>query len=466
MAFDILVVDDEADIRHLIADILRDEGYSCRDANGSDEALRAMDERVPNLVILDIWLQGSAMDGLEILDEIRTREPALPVIMISGHADIETAVSAIKLGAYDFIEKPFKSDRLLLMAERAIDAARLRRENAELRLRVGDNSELTGKSLPINQLRAAIGRVAPTDSRVLITGPAGSGKEVVARLLHAESQRARNPFVVINCATMLPDRMEVELFGIEKGDGDAPRVIGTFEQAEGGTLLLDEVADMPLETQGKIVRVLQEQKYQHVGGTRSLEADVRVIASTNRDMRHAMAEGSFREDLYYRLNVVPLAVPPLNDRPEDIPLLAESFMHQAASSAGLAERAFGADAMASLQSYGWPGNVRQLRNVIDWILIMSGGSPEEPVSADSLPPDIVMNVPVAMGWDEGGEVLSLSLKEARELFERRYLSAQISRFGGNVSKTAAFVGMERTALHRKLRSLGVTGEEKLEETSV
>lgn len=466
MAFDILVVDDEFDIRHLIADILRDEGYSCRDADGSDSALLAMDERVPNLVILDIWLQGSSMDGLEILREIRGREPDLPVIMISGHADIETAVNAIKLGAYDFIEKPFKSDRLLLMAERAIDAARLRRENAELRLRVGDNSELTGISQAVNQLRAAIDRVAPTDSRVLITGPAGAGKEVVARLLHERSQRGRRPFVVLNCATMIPDRMEVELFGTERGDGDTPRVIGTFERAEGGTLLLDEVADMPLETQGRIVRVLQEQRFQHVGGTQPLEANVRVIASTNRDMQRAMAEGSFREDLYYRLNVVPLAVPPLGDRPEDIPLLVGCFMKQAAASAGLAEREFGTDAMASLQSYGWPGNVRQLRNVIDWILIMSGGSPEQPVTADTLPPDIVMNVPVAIGWEKGGEVLSLSLKEARELFERRYLSAQISRFGGNVSKTAAFVGMERTALHRKLRSLGVTGEEKLEETGV
>jgi len=465
MAYDILVVDDEADIRGLIADILRDEGYSCREAANSNEALSALADRLPSLMVLDIWLQGSEMDGLQILETTKQHHGALPVIMISGHADIETAVSAIKNGAYDFIEKPFKADRLLLMVERAVDTARLRRENAELRERVGEEPTLWGVSTEINQLRHVVERVAPTESRVLITGPAGVGKEVVARRLHNGSHRKDGPFIAVNCATMVPDTMEVELFGSEEGGGGAPRTIGTFEQADGGTLLLDEVADMPIETQGKIVRVLQEQTFQRVGGVRQVKVDVRVIASTNKDLRAEMAAGRFREDLYYRLSVVPISVPPLVMRPDDIPALVSHFMDRARVLAGLPTRVIAEDAMAALQSYRWPGNVRQLRNVVEWILIMAGDSPEEPIRIDMLPPEICSSTPAALRWEEGGEVMGLPLRDARDLFEKEYLKAQISRFGGNVSRTATFVGMERSALHRKLKSLGVTGE-RAEENSV
>ncbi|NKB21924.1 MAG: response regulator [Alphaproteobacteria bacterium] len=465
MASDILVVDDETDIRHLIAEILRDEGFSCREAASSEAALAALESRVPDLIILDIWLQGSGMDGLALLEEVKTENPELPVIMISGHADIETAVNAIKVGAYDFIEKPFKADRLLLMAERAIDAARLRRENQELRRTVGRDVPLVGQSNAISQLKGAINRVAPTESRVLISGPAGAGKEVVARLLHGESERSNGPLIVLNCATMAPDRMELELFGSENDAGGSV-VPGTFEQANGGTLLLDEVADMPYETQGKIVRVLQEQRFQRVGGTQAIEVNVRVIASTNRDLLEEMANGNFREDLYYRLCVVPIGVPALKVRPEDISILIDHFMEIAASTAGIPKREIASDAMACLQSYDWPGNVRQLRNVVDWILIMAGGTSNEAVTADRLPPEIGAETPASMRWDEGAEVMALSLREARELFERQYLKAQVSRFGGNVSKTAEFVGMERSALHRKLKSLGVYDDERAEEVGV
>jgi two-component system nitrogen regulation response regulator NtrX len=457
MATDILIVDDEADIRMLIAGVLKDEGYQTREAGNSAQALTAIRSRQPSLVILDIWLQGSELDGIEILKIIRRELPALPVVMISGHGNIETAVAAIKFGAYDFIEKPFKSDRLLLVIDRAIEAARLRRENQELRLRAGGDVELVGTSHATNQLRTQIDRVAPTGSRVLITGPAGVGKEVVARLLHARSRRADGPFVALNCATLRPDRLEVELFGTEAGGDelDQPRKVGTFEQAHGGMLLLDEVADMPLETQGKIVRVLQEQTFERVGGGNRVEVDVRVVASSNRDLAVEIAGGRLREDLFYRLNVVPIRVPPLRERREDIPLLVRHFMSRTAGAAGLTPREFGEDAMAALQAYEWPGNVRQLRNAVDWLLIMAPGEVREPIRAEMLPAEIGAIAPAVVKWDKGGEIMSLPLRDAREVFEREYLLAQVTRFGGNISRTAAFVGMERSALHRKLKSLGV-----------
>ncbi|HYC04802.1 MAG TPA: sigma-54 dependent transcriptional regulator [Azospirillaceae bacterium] len=460
MAHDILIVDDEADIRMLIAGILGDEGMKTREAADSDQALAAVAARRPSLVILDIWLQGSRLDGLQILDELKRDHPDVPIVMISGHGTIETAVAAIKRGAYDFIEKPFKSDRLLLLVERAIEAARLRRENRELRLRAGGEFELIGKSLPINQLRQNIEKVAPTGSRVLISGPPGSGKEVVARILHQRSRRADGPFVALNCATMRPDRLEIELFGTEQPIDGAGRKVGTFEQAHGGTLFLDEVADMPLETQGKIVRVLQEQTFERVGGSSRVEVDVRVIASTNRDLSAEIESGHFRQDLYYRLAVVPLKVSALRDRREDIPLLARHFMQRSSDAAGIPQRVFGEDAMAALQAYDWPGNVRQLRNVVDWLLIMVSGDPAEPIRADMLPPEIGAITPTVLKWEKGGEIMALPLREAREVFEREYLLAQVTRFGGNISRTAAFVGMERSALHRKLKSLGVHGSEK------
>ncbi|HTT81263.1 MAG TPA: sigma-54 dependent transcriptional regulator [Stellaceae bacterium] len=460
MAHDILIVDDEADIRMLIGGVLRDEDYATREAADSDETLAAIQARQPTLVILDIWLQGSALDGIEILRRLRAEMPSVPVVMISGHGTIETAVEAIKMGAYDFIEKPFKADRLLLVVARAIEAAQLRRENAELRLRAGGDLDLVGVSPAVNQLRQQIERVAPTGSRVMITGAPGSGKEVVGRLLHARSRRADGPFVAVNCATMRPDRLELELFGCEASNDGAPRKIGTFERAHGGTLFLDEVADMPLETQGKIVRALQEQTFERVGGSRRVAVDVRVVASTNRELAAEIAGGRFREDLFYRLNVVPIRVPPLRERREDIPLLARHFMARGADAARIDTRDLGEDALAALQAYTWPGNVRQLRNVIDWLLIMAPGDASEPVRADMLPNEITAIAPSVVKWDKGSEIMTLPLRDAREVFEREYLLAQVTRFGGNISRTASFVGMERSALHRKLKSLGVFGNDR------
>jgi two-component system nitrogen regulation response regulator NtrX len=462
MAHDILVVDDETDIRMLICGVLEDEGYETRQAADSTEALAAIRSRLPSLLVLDIWLQGSELDGIEILRIARAEAPNLAVVMISGHGTIETAVAAIKMGAYDFIEKPFKSDRLLLVVERAIQAARLRRENEELRLRAGGDEELVGNSHAVAQLRQQVEKAAPTKSRVMISGAPGSGKEVVARLLHRRSRRAEAPFVVLNCAMLRPDHLEIELFGAAAGaEGpDSPRKIGLFEEAHSGTLFLDEVADMPLETQGKIVRGLQEQTFERLGGTR-VEVDVRVMASTNRDLAAEVAAGRFREDLYYRLAVVPIRVPALRERREDIPMLARHFMRRAAEAARLMAREIGDDAMAALQSYDWPGNARQLRNVIDWLLIMAPGDVREPVRAEMLPAEIGSDAPAVVRWDKGGEIMSLPLRDAREVFEREYLIAQVTRFGGNISRTAAFIGMERSALHRKLKTLGLFNGERI-----
>jgi two-component system nitrogen regulation response regulator NtrX len=462
VANDVLIVDDESDIQLIVGGILEDEGYSCRKAGDSDTALAALHARQPNIIILDVWLQGSRVDGIELLGIVKREYPLVPVVMISGHGTIETAVAAIKEGAYDFIEKPFKADRLVLMVGRAIEQARLLRENVELRMRAGGDTELIGSSTVINQLRQSIQRVAPTGSRVLITGPAGSGKEVVARLIHAGSHRAEAPFTVVNCAAMRPEFMETELFGTEPSTSDkqAPRKIGSFEQAHGGTLFLDEVSDMPFETQGKIVRVLQEQTFERVGGATRVEVDVRVMASSHKDLTVEMAEGRFREDLFYRLNVVPIRVPALNERKGDIPLLAEHFITQAAVSTGRPPRRLGDDALAAFQSYEWPGNVRQLKNAIDWLLIMAPGGPDDPIRADMLPPEIGAITPESLKGESGGELMSLPLREARETFEREYLLAQVTRFGGNISRTAAFVGMERTALHRKLKALGLYDADK------
>jgi two-component system nitrogen regulation response regulator NtrX len=461
MTLEALIVDDEADIRTQLAGILEDEGYGTRAAADADQALGEIRQRRPDLVILDIWLQGSRLDGLQLLDLLRRELPHLPVVIISGHGTIETAVQAIQKGAVDFIEKPFQTDRLLLTASRAIELARLKRENEELKLRAGTVTELTGTSLAIGAIRQAIERVAPTGSRVLITGAAGSGKEVAARLLHASSRRSTGPFVVMNCATMHPDRFEAELFGREdSGSGDGAFKIGTFEQAHGGTLLLDEVADMPLETQGRIVRVLQEQTFRRVGGTGKVDVDVRVIATSNRDLQAEMTAGKFREDLYYRLNVVPLRMPALRERREDIPVLMRHFLVKAAETAGLPPRSLGEDAGVAIQAYDWPGNVRQLRNAADWLLIMASGEPGSPIRAEHLPPEIVGQTPAVLRWEKAGEIMGLPLRDAREVFEREYLLAQINRFGGNISRTASYIGMERSALHRKLKSLGVPSNDR------
>jgi len=454
MARDILIVDDEADIRELIAGILSDEGYETRTAANDEDALSAIARRRPSLVVLDIWLQGSRLDGLQILEEVLNTYGDLPVVMISGHGNIETAVQAIKLGAYDYIEKPFKTDRLLLIVQRAIEAARLARENAELRRRAGHDAEIVGTSQPILAMRQAVERVAPTGSRVLISGPPGVGKEVVARTIHKLSSRAQGPFVVLNAATMAPDRVEEELFGVE-ANGSMGRRIGVFERAHGGTLFLDEIADMPLETQGKVLRVLVDQTFRRVGGGQNVEVDVRVVCSTTRNLIHQIEKGTFREDLFHRLNVVPIRVPPLRERREDISLLVEHFMGRSAETLGLPSCQLSADAMAALQAHDWPGNVRQLRNIVERLVIMAPADGTK-VHVDMLPSEIGSPTPVAMRGDDATEIMSLPLREAREVFEREYLLAQINRFGGNISRTAEFVGMERSALHRKLKSLGVS----------
>lgn len=460
MSTEILIVDDESDIRLLMTGILEDEGYQTRQARNSGEALEALRTRRPHLVVLDIWMEDSDLDGLQLLQVIKQEHPGVPVVMISGHGTIEMAVAAIKDGAYDFLEKPFKSDRLLLCVERAMEAARLRLENEELRLRAGPPPELIGQSASLAAVRQAIQRVAPTGSRVLLTGPAGSGKDVAARIIHQQSRRARGPFIVASCAAMQPDRLDIELFGQEPKDGveGDERKAGLFERAHGGTLLLDEVADMPLETQARILRALQDQTFERIGGTRRVEVDVRVIASTNRDLTALIEQGRFREDLFYRLNVVPIRLPSLKERREDIPLLANHLMQRAADSAGVSPRRFAPDALAALQAYDWPGNVRQLRNTIDWVLIMAPGDHTTAVGAELLPPEIGSVAPATLKANGQADVMSMPLREAREIFERQYLEAQLMRFGSNISRTASFVGMERSALHRKIRMLGIAGE--------
>ncbi len=454
MASDILIVDDESDIREIVSGILSDEGHGTRTAADADEALAQIAGRRPSLVFLDIWLQGSRMDGLSLLDAIKSEHPDLPVIMISGHGNIETAVSAIKRGAYDYIEKPFKSDRLVLVAERALEASKLRREVRVLRERTGDANQLLGRSPAMNHLRTLLEKVAPTNSRVMISGGSGVGKELAARTIHELSGRAGGPFVVLNAATITPERMEHELFGTEPANG-ASRKVGALEEAHGGTLYLDEVGDMPRETQNKILRVLVDQTFQRVGGANRVSVDVRIVSSTARDLEREITENSFREDLFHRLAVVPLRVPPLTERREDIPLLVRNFVEQISRATGLPQRMIGEDAMAVLQAHDWPGNIRQLRNNVERLMILARGDPGETITADLLPAEIGEMLPTTPGRAGGEHLMSLPLRDAREIFEREYLTAQVNRFGGNVSRTAEFVGMERSALHRKLKSLGV-----------
>jgi two-component system nitrogen regulation response regulator NtrX len=389
-----------------------------------------------------------------VLGSIKTEHPELPVVMISGHGNIETAVAAIKQGAYDFIEKPFKADRLVLVADRALETSRLKREVKDLKQLAPYSATLVGGSGAISHLRQTIDKVAPTNSRILIVGPSGSGKELTARTIHALSTRAEAPFVVINAAAITPERMEIELFGIEQSNGDQARKVGALEEAHGGTLFIDEIADMPRETQNKILRVLVDQTFQRFGGTGKVEVNVRIITSTARNLEEEIAAGRFREDLFHRLSVVPIRVPPLAERREDVPELVEHFMDQISQATGLPKRRIGTDAMAVLQTHDWPGNVRQLRNNVERLMILAGGDADAVITADMLPQDVGAMVP-AMPKGGGEQLMGMPLREAREAFEREYLRAQISRFGGNISRTAEFVGMERSALHRKLKALGM-----------
>ncbi len=453
MAIDILVVDDERDIRELVAGVLEDEGYETRCAADSDAALEAMAVRRPSLVLLDVWLKDSRLDGLELLDEMKRRDPTIPVLVISGHGNLDTAVSAIRRGAADFIEKPFEAERLLLLVERATETERLKREIASLRASAGREDDLTGNSGAINAVRATLKRVASTGSRVLVMGGAGVGKEVAARLLHGWSTRASAPFVVVSAARMTPERVEQELFGVEEA-GVVVRP-GLLEQAHGGTLFLDEIADMPVATQGRILRVLTDQSFTRVGGQRLVRVDVRVVSATARDLTLEIAEGRFREDLYYRLNVVPVMIPGLCERREDIPALVEHFVAHYAAQRRVPTPEVAPEAMVALQSYEWPGNVRQLRNVVERTVILAPGDRIGRIDVDLLPAE-VLGDRGDLGPAGGTAIMGSPLREARETFEREYLRVQIRRFSGNISRTATFIGMERSALHRKLKLLGIT----------
>src|SRR5690349_10326796 len=456
MALEVLVVDDEADIRELVSGVLEDEGFAVRTAGDSTTALDAVENRRPSLVLLDVWLQGSKLDGLQLLQEIKQRDSTLPVLMISGHGNLDTAVAAIREGAVDFIEKPFEASRLLHLVNRATETDRLRRENVALRMQVGVDDQLNGNSVPINTVRATLKRVAPTGSRVLITGPAGVGKEIAARMIHAWSPRAAAPFIVVSAAMMSPDRVEEELFGVESEGVGRP---GLLEQAHGGTLFLDEIADMPATTQAKILRVLTDQSYHRVGGQRPIKVDVRVLSATARNLSDEIAAGRFREDLYYRLNVVPVRLPPLRERREDIPELVSHFLTRYAAERRIQPPKISEEAIAALQAHDWPGNVRQLRNVIERTLILAPEDRASCIEVDLLPPEILDNQSAMGGASTAMAIMGSPLREARESFEREYLKIQIRRFSGNISRTASFIGMERSALHRKLKALGI-GEKR------
>ncbi|WP_397595425.1 sigma-54-dependent transcriptional regulator [Sphingorhabdus sp.] len=453
------MIDDEKDIRDLVSGVLSDDGYETRSAGTAEDALAAFDDRLPSLVLLDVWLRGSSMDGLELLKLFKARDSNVPVVVFSGHGNIDTAVAAISSGAVDFLEKPFEAEKLLHLVAKATETQRLRAENATLKALVGQAEELTGTSTAINAVRATLKKVAGTGSRVLITGPAGVGKEVAARLLHSWSPRAEFPFLSVSAARLGSERFEEELFGIEE-NGQLLQA-GMLERAHGGTLFLDEVADMPATTQGKILRVLTDQSFTRVGGTRPVRVDVRFVSSTARDLAHEIAQGRFREDLFYRLNVVPIAIPPLSERREDIPSLARHYAARFAVEHRVPPPEIADDAIAALQACDWAGNVRQLRNIIERTIILAPAERLGQIEADMLPTEVSGNY--SSPENAAQSLMGAPLREAREAFEREYLQVQIRRFSGNISKTATFVGMERSALHRKLKLLGIVVRKNGEE---
>lgn len=461
MTYSVLIIDDEADIRNLISDILEDEQYETQTASGDLEALAKLDEKVPTLVILDIWLQGSELDGLGILEIIKKKYPYLPVIMISGHGNIETAVNALKMGAYDYIEKPFTEDKLLVVVKRACEFSKLQKENAELRMYTSDSRRLIGNSNQMNLLKQMILRVAPTSSRILVTGPNGCGKKLVAKLIHEKSKRQAQPFIVFNPTGMSEEKVQLELFGEESKDIFAtPRKVGVLELANMGTLFIDEISDLPINIQSKLLNFLQRNSFSRNGGKNMIKLDVRIISSTNKDLKEEIRKDKFREDLFYRLSVIEVKVPSLSERKEDIPMLSEFFIKYFHESIGLAFKQLSSDALVTMQNYSWPGNIRQLRNVIEWLLIMSNPEKDKIISSSMLPPEITNNFNIIESVKNESssitEVTDLPLREAREVFEKQYLSAQLLKYDHNITKMAAAIGMERSALHRKLKTLEIT----------
>lgn len=459
MALDILIIDDETDIRDIISDILKDEGFVSRSAASSEQAFKAISEKTPNAIILDIWLQGSDLDGLGILEIVKKQYPLMPFVVISGHGTIETAVSAIKMGAYDYLEKPFTHDKLMIVLKRACEAAKLRRENIDLKSKVIDKTEFVGSSPITAKLKGEIEKVAPTSGRVMVHGPVGSGKELTSRLIHKKSRRSNGPFIVFSPTSMNVNKIQQELFGdSERHEANSlyDKRISVLEAANNGTLYIDEVGDLPTSVQNKLLKFLKDQTLVK-NGNKSVNLNVRLITSTTKDLSAEVAQGRFRQDLYYRLNVVPLNVPMLADRKEDIPLLVKYFVKQLSKFSGLKEREFSDEAIAALQAYNWPGNVRQLRNVIEWTLIMNppNAGVMERIKSDMLPQEVINNSVNISKPDTNLDMMSMPLREAREVFERQYLTAQMNRFNNNISKTSTFVGMERSALHRKLKTLNI-----------
>lgn len=458
---EIMIIDDELEICRLVADILQDEGYKVRTASTSLAALSSLAERCPALLLLDIWLEGSEIDGLGILEIVRRKYPELPVVMISGHGNIEIAVNSIKMGAYDFIEKPFKEERLLMAVSRALENARLKKENAELKGKIVREDSLIGKSGGIASIASSIEKHAKAKSRVFISGPSGSGKKHVAKLFHYNSTRKDEPLVFFAPASIPVDKMEEELFGapVSVGLSSPASKIGLFEKAQGGTLVIDEVTDIPVAMQARLVKVLTAQSFDKPGTGKPFEMDCRIISLTCRNIEQEIQAGKFNSDFYYRLNVVPVSVPPLSDRKEDISSLCEHFLKIYSQTTGKPEKRMSGEAISMMQSYEWPGNVRQLRSMVEWLLIMSQNDGGDVINITTLASDVFSAAPSVykpLDPETNQDIMSMPLREARELFEKQYLLGQVNRFGGNISKTSHFIGMERSALHRKLKSLKVT----------